>query len=108
MASRLLGFFKIPGQMVAFLPEFRSKMAPAGLLLRAPPRPPVLRTPPLQLRRRLARVRATAAARRSIGPTPPPALLRAGRARGADGADTSRESAAPLQSRRPVVRAHRR
>ncbi|KAL1426097.1 hypothetical protein MTO96_018570 [Rhipicephalus appendiculatus] len=52
------------GQMVAFLPKLRRKMAPAGLLLRAPLRPPVLRTPPLQLHRRLARVRVTAAARR--------------------------------------------
>ncbi|KAL1429766.1 hypothetical protein MTO96_015796 [Rhipicephalus appendiculatus] len=97
MASRLAEFFKMPGQMVAVLPKLRRKMAPAGLLLRAPPRPPVLRTPPLQLRRRLARVPVTAAARRGIGSTPPPALPGTGRVRGADGVDTSRESAAPLR-----------
>ncbi|KAL1425310.1 hypothetical protein MTO96_019284 [Rhipicephalus appendiculatus] len=64
--------------------------------------------PPLRRCRRLVRVLATAAARRSTGRTPPPALLGAGRARGAECADTSRESAAPLRSRRLVIRAHRR
>ncbi|KAL1484661.1 hypothetical protein MTO96_032458 [Rhipicephalus appendiculatus] len=91
----------MPGQMVAVLPKLRRKRAPARLL-RAPPRPPVLRTP-LQLRRRLAREPVTAADRRGIGPTPPPALLGAGRVRGADGVDTSPEFAALRRSRRLLV-----
>ncbi|KAL1471111.1 hypothetical protein MTO96_000483 [Rhipicephalus appendiculatus] len=102
MAAQLAEFFIMPGQMVAVLPKLRRKMAPAGLRLRAPPRPPVLRTP-LQLRRRLAREPVTAAARRGIGPTPPPALLGAGRVRGADGVDTSPEFVALRRSRRLLV-----
>ncbi|KAL1468105.1 hypothetical protein MTO96_041701 [Rhipicephalus appendiculatus] len=92
MAARLAEFFKMSGQMVAVLLKLRRKMAPAGLRLRAPPRPPLLRTPPLQLRRRLARVPVTAAARRGIGPTPPPAQPGAGRVRDADVVDISRGS----------------
>ncbi|KAL1472510.1 hypothetical protein MTO96_039272 [Rhipicephalus appendiculatus] len=53
-------------------------------------------------------VRATAAVRRSTGPTLPLALHGTAPARGADGADTSRESAAVRRSRRLVVKAHRR
>ncbi|KAH8022785.1 hypothetical protein HPB51_005083 [Rhipicephalus microplus] len=77
-------------------------MAPVGLLLRALSRPLLLRTP-LQLRRWLARVPVTTAVRRGIGPTPPLALLGAGRVRGADVVNISRGSATLLRSR-PVIK----
>ncbi|KAL1486405.1 hypothetical protein MTO96_031400, partial [Rhipicephalus appendiculatus] len=102
MAAQLAEFFKMAGQMAAVFLKLRRKMPPAGLRLHAPPRPPRLRTPPLQLRRRFARAPVTAADRRGIGPTPPPAQPGAGRVRGADGMDISRGSAALIRSRRPV------
>ncbi|KAH8033456.1 hypothetical protein HPB51_012909 [Rhipicephalus microplus] len=63
MAAQLSELFKLPGQMVAVLPKLHRKMAPAGLLLRAPPCLLLLRTHPLQLRCRLARVPVIATAR---------------------------------------------
>ncbi|KAH8033969.1 hypothetical protein HPB51_018438 [Rhipicephalus microplus] len=104
MAAELAELFKMPGQMVAVLPKLQRKMAPVGLL-RALPRSPLLRTPPLQLCYRLARVPVTSAVRRGIGPTPPLALPGARHARGANGVDTLCGSAALPQSR-PVIKAH--
>ncbi|KAH8022202.1 hypothetical protein HPB51_023052 [Rhipicephalus microplus] len=74
MAALLVERFKMPGRMTAIFSKLRCKMAPARLVPRAPPRPSLLRTPPLQLRHRLARVPATTAGRRGIGPTQPHAL----------------------------------
>ncbi|KAH8031176.1 hypothetical protein HPB51_013633 [Rhipicephalus microplus] len=96
----------MPGQMVAVLPKLCRKMAPAGLLLRAPSPPPLLLTPPLQLRRRLAWVPVTAVARCGIGLIPPLALPGARCVCSADVVDTSRGSAALLRSRL-VIKAHR-
>ncbi|KAH8030150.1 hypothetical protein HPB51_006582 [Rhipicephalus microplus] len=107
MTAQLAGLFKMPGILVAVLSKLRCKMVPAGLLFCAKPRPPLLRTPPLQLCHKLAQVLVTAAARRDIGPTPPLALPGARHVCGADVVDTSRGSAALLQSR-PVIMAHGR
>ncbi|KAH7964443.1 hypothetical protein HPB51_027315 [Rhipicephalus microplus] len=61
MATEPAERVKMLGQMAAVLCKLRCKMAPAVLLLRAPTRPPLLRTPPAQLYRQLARVPVTAA-----------------------------------------------
>ncbi|KAH7957992.1 hypothetical protein HPB51_028023 [Rhipicephalus microplus] len=106
MVVQLAERFKMPGQMAADLPKLRCKMAVVELLLCAPPRPTLLRTPPLQLCRRLARVPVTAADRRRIGPTPSLVLPGAGRVRGADVVDTLRGSPTLLRSL-PVITAYR-
>ncbi|KAH6926573.1 hypothetical protein HPB50_019812 [Hyalomma asiaticum] len=100
MASPRVGLLMAMANMAAFHPEVRGKMAPAFFLLGAFPPPPVL--PPLLLggllpprlrHPRLAWVRATAAARRSTGPTPAPALLGVVLVRGVGSAGTSLKSA---------------
>ncbi|KAH8027037.1 hypothetical protein HPB51_001623 [Rhipicephalus microplus] len=104
MTAQLTELLKMAGKVVAVFPKRRCKMAPAGLFLRAPPPSSLLRTPPLELHRRLACVPVTAVAQRGIGPTPPLALPGAGHVRGVDIVDTSRGSAALLRSPPVILR----
>ncbi|KAH6926612.1 hypothetical protein HPB50_019920 [Hyalomma asiaticum] len=91
MAFQSVGLFMTMANMAAFLPGIRGKMAPAFFLLGASPPAPVL--PPRLRHRRLAQVRASAAARRSTRPIPALAPLEAALVRGAGSAGTSLKSA---------------
>ncbi|KAL1427338.1 hypothetical protein MTO96_017625 [Rhipicephalus appendiculatus] len=88
--------------MAAFL--LQRYMTPAALRLRVPPLPLVALTPPLRRHHRFARERAFAAARRSTGPTPPPAPPGAVLVRGAGNAGISQEFADELGIRLLLVR----
>ncbi|KAH6945017.1 hypothetical protein HPB50_006743 [Hyalomma asiaticum] len=103
MAPPRVGLLMAMANMADFLPEVRGKMAPAFFLLGAPPPPPVLPPvlllgllPPRLRHSRLVWVRASAAARRSTGPTPAPSLLGAAPVGGVGSAGTSlKQSSTP-------------